>query len=365
MNISEVTKIVLMLRLNLSQHEEFLPLKPNELKSLFMLVESLGYSSESLLSNELNNLTDLAQEKLGISSQRIKHLLSAGLSLSLKIDQWKKRGIWVRSFMDKEYPVILKIKHRESYPSLIFGVGELNTLNIGGIGIVGSRNANSRDLIYSEKAGIRSAEEGVKVISGGARGVDTSSMMACLNAGGTGLVILPAELGKTALSSDYRKFIIDSRLTLISMESPDSGWTAGRAMARNKFIYSMSKKVLVVSCNEMKGGTWNGAIECLNKNWTEIFVKTNTDKSSAIQALIERGAYKDSDLIISDAKNLNYDLSEMLVSEISILQGKSNGAVKSFLTKSNMSCLDYPKPKKESKKNNKEDLLSKQQALDL
>ena len=365
MHISEVTKIILMLRLNLSHHEEFIPLKPLELKSFFDLIESLGHSPESLLSDEMNNLTLHAQDKLGISSERIKHLLSAGLSLSLKLDEWKKRGIWVKSFMDDDFPIILKIKHRKSHPLLIYGVGEIKTLSKGGIGIVGSRNINTQDTIYSEKAGKRCAEEGVKVISGGARGIDTSSMMACLNEGGTGLIILPAELSKTALSSAYNKFIIDSRLTLISTETPESDWTPGRAMARNKFIYSMSKKILIVACYEKKGGTWNGAIECLSNNWTEVYVKKNEDKDSAIYALIERGAHLDSELIISDCKNLDYDLEKMLVSEISILQEKSIASVKSFLTKSKISCLDYPEPQKKSRESKKEDLSSKQQVLDL
>ena len=183
-----------MLRLNLSQHHEYNSLKPNEIKSLFLFIESLGNPPESLLSNEMSNLTLLAQEKLGISSDRIKHLLSAGLSLSLRLEEWKRRGIWVKSYLDEDFPLILKIKHRKSYPLLIYGVGETKTLLKGGLGIVGSRNINSQDTIYSERAGIRCAEEGVMVISGGARGIDTLSMMACLNEGGTGLIILPAEL---------------------------------------------------------------------------------------------------------------------------------------------------------------------------
>ena len=183
-HISEVTKIILMLRLNLSQHHEYNSLKPNEIKSLFLFIESLGNPPESLLSNEMSNLTLLAQEKLGISSDRIKHLLSAGLSLSLRLEEWKRRGIWVKSYLDEDFPLILKIKHRKSYPLLIYGVGETKTLLKGGLGIVGSRNINSQDTIYSERAGIRCAEEGVMVISGGARGIDTLSMMACLNEGG-------------------------------------------------------------------------------------------------------------------------------------------------------------------------------------
>ena len=248
---------------------------------------------------------------------------------------------------------------------LIFGVGETKTLLKGGLGIVGSRNINSQDTIYSERAGIRCAEEGVMVISGGARGIDTLSMMACLNEGGTGLIILPAELSKNALNSSYNKFIINSRLTLISTEIPESDWTPGRAMARNKFIYSMSKKVLIIACYERKGGTWNGATECLKNNWTEVYVKKNPEKDSAIYSLVERGARLDSELVISDCKNLDYDLEKMLVSEISILQKKSIPSVKSFLTKSKINCLDYPEPIRKSRENKKEDLSSKQQVLDL
>ena len=73
----------------------------------------------------------------------------------------------------------------------------------------------------------------------------------------------------------------------------------------------------------------------------------------------------DSELVISDCKNLDYDLEKMLVSEISILQKKSIPSVKSFLTKSKINCLDYPEPKRKSRENKKEDLSSKQQVLDL
>jgi len=59
-------------------------------------------------------------------------------------------------------------------------------------------------------------------------------------------------------------------------------------MARNKYIYSLADSSLVIHSGE-KGGTFNGAIENLNKGWVPLWVNRTNDKNSANEYLVTQG----------------------------------------------------------------------------
>ena len=63
---------------------------------------------------------------------------------------------------------------------------------------------------------------------------------------------------------------------LISSFNPEAGFTVGKAMQRNKYIYCLSDKALVVRSG-IKGGTWEGAIENMKKQWVPIWVRRDSD----------------------------------------------------------------------------------------
>ena len=123
-----------------------------------------------------------------LPATRVRSLLARGLSLSLALETWRSRGIWVISRADAIYPSRLKERFRLEAPPVLFGVGSPAFLDAGGLGVFGSRNVDEEGLQFAYEIGRRCASENHIVLSGCARGVDWAAMSGCLEAGGRGRV---------------------------------------------------------------------------------------------------------------------------------------------------------------------------------
>lgn len=88
-----------------------------------------------------------------------------------------------------------------------------------------------------------------------------------------------------------RQPLIDGRMVLVSPYDPAAGFNVGHAMQRNKLIYALSDAALVVNADLEKGGTWNGAVEQLEKfHLVPVFVRSNGSPAKALDALRKKGA---------------------------------------------------------------------------
>ena len=158
----------------------------------------------------------------------------------------------------------------------------------GGLAVVGSRNVDDGNLLYTEDIAALVARSECSLISGGARGVDQAAMRGALEAGGSVLGVLANDLQRAAMRPEHRDVLLDGRLTLISPMTPAAGFNVGR-MRRNKMIYAMADAALVVSSDFQQGGTWAGAVEQLDKfRLAPVYVRGATGK--AFESLIAKGA---------------------------------------------------------------------------
>lgn len=231
-----------------------------------------------------------------VSAERIIQLLSRGHSLALAVEKWQRAGLWVVTRSDPEYPGRLKQRLRTDSPPVLFGCGNKHLLSTGGLAVVGSRNAGEYDLRFTELVGAKAAVEGVAIVSGGARGVDEAAMLGALNHGGRVIGIMADSLLKAATSAKWRRGLMDGQAVLISPFYPEAGFSAGNAMARNKYIYCLADSSLVIHSG-LKGGTLNGAEENLKKGWVPLWVKPTSDKEAANANLVAKGgAWCDSDI---------------------------------------------------------------------
>jgi len=170
----------------------------------------------------------------------------------------------------------------------LFGCGNKNLLNAGGLAVIGSRNASEGDLSFTNQVGGKAAQEGVPIVSGGARGVDEAAMLGSMNSGGSVIGIMADSLLKAATSAKWRKGLMDGHVVLISPFYPEAGFNAGNAMSRNKYIYCLADSSLVIHSGK-KGGTLSGAEENLKKLWVPLWVKPTEDKNAANANLVAQG----------------------------------------------------------------------------
>lgn len=173
----------------------------------------------------------------------------------------------------------------------IWTIGKEDLMDQGKIlAIVGARNADEHAMELAQRVGEYAAEQEVTIISGGAKGIDRTAMLAALENNGQAIGVLPGELNGTSAKEEWRRHIESGRLLLMTPYEPDGRFTVGRAMGRNKYIYAFADAAIALGAKKDKGGTWAGAKENLTKTWTPLFVGSDTSEGSGEEALIALGA---------------------------------------------------------------------------
>lgn len=266
------------------------PLWQSEYVRLTGWLTDKGYPLETLLSPDIYLLLLEGEEQTGLPAERLKALLERGAQIALWMEKWSNAGMWIVAWQDAEYPRVLHEKLRKQAPVLLYGFGNPSLLQQGGLAIVGSRHTGENLLESARRIANRCAQQSWAVISGGAKGVDRAAMQGALEEGGTCVGVLAADLARIATSYTLREYLLSDKLCLISPYHPQSGFTAGNAMGRNKTIYALAEFALVIACEKGKGGTWAGAKENLQHRWTPLFVMVGEDAPEDNRALLELGA---------------------------------------------------------------------------
>lgn len=287
--LSADTESVLLLcgRFGGERQDPFQPLSSREYGEMAKWLNSLGLRPADLLAPTAQEyLASIHDVKL--DGKRIAFLLSRGTALALALERWSRGGLWVISRGDPEFPKLLKRRLKHAAPPLLYGAGEKSLLDEGGLAIVGSRNATEKALEITRAIASKCAGESIAVVSGGARGVDSAAMQGATEAGGICIGVLANDLLKTSVNRQNRIGLQEGRLVLVSPFYPEAGFNAGNAMARNKYIYTLSNQALVIDSALGSGGTWEGAVENLNQKWVPLYVHESAN-SPGNEALISKG----------------------------------------------------------------------------
>jgi len=225
----------------------------------------------------------------GEEIERIKELVSRGGSVAFELDDFEKKGIGVVTLFDKDYPVLLKRKLKRKTPPVLFYAGNIELAKKIGIAVAGSRNVDKAGMEFARKLAEKAAKERLVIYSGGAKGVDSISENTAIAAGGAVVSFIADSLLDKIKKKDILNFIEQGRMLLLSDVRPDAGFSAARAMNRNKYIYASSYGAFVVASDYNKGGTWTGAVEALKNGWAKVLVWANETYAGNVK-LMEKGA---------------------------------------------------------------------------
>ena len=220
-------------------------------------------------------------------ADQIYNLLKKGAKLAIQLEELNRRGIYTLCRSDKNYPVLIKKKLKEYAPAVIFYSGNLSLLNQTAVGMVGSRNINSDILDNTKFISEKAVSQGLIIVSGGAKGVDSVAETAAFDCGGSFISFVCDSLVTRIKKKEVRDRISTGRALYMTMDGPNYPFSPGRAMARNKFIYSLAKGTFVLNSDYKSGGTWAGAIESLKKNLSLTLVLNNNSKGNI--ELIKQG----------------------------------------------------------------------------
>jgi predicted Rossmann fold nucleotide-binding protein DprA/Smf involved in DNA uptake len=223
-------------------------------------------------------------------AERVATLLDSGMTLAVRLEALRERGIWTVTPFNSDYPSALRTRLGSSAPPVLYGAGNAALLGSFGIGIVGSRDVDDQGAEVAQSATRAATSHGLSVISGGARGVDQLAMDAATDAGGNALGVLADSLERSIAQADTRRALLAGELCLCTPYRPDARFTVGNAMGRNKIVYSLSRVTLVVACDAGSGGTWTGASEALDKRYGRVAVWRGAGEGPGNEALQRAGA---------------------------------------------------------------------------
>ena len=291
MNLSQQAQAILLLTVSFGRNDQksAKPLSKGEWSRFAIWLKDHELEPSGLLQGDLQTKLSRLSDK-SISADRIQALLERGATLGLALEKWERAGLWVMTRSDTDYPDRLKRRLRLNSPAVLFGCGNKNLLNKGGVAVIGSRDADEGDLNFTQHIGKETALQGYSIVSGGARGVDQSAMMGALDNEGTAIGVMADSLLKATSSAKYRNKIMSGDLVLISPFNPEASFNVGNAMARNRYIYCLADTAIVISSTADKGGTWTGAIENLKAAWVPLWIKKTETQKSGNPFLVDKGA---------------------------------------------------------------------------
>lgn len=164
-----------------------------------------------------------------------------------------EQGIKIITSFDKEYPKFIFERFDNSPPPILFCKGNVSLLNANNIAIVGSRDIDSFGLETTKKIARYLSENGYNVVSGYAKGVDTSAHLGALECNGTTTAVLSCGINQMPIKKEIQEiYSWKNDLLLVSQFKPNEPWGAHNAMVRNKLVCALSKAVIVISSGPEK-----------------------------------------------------------------------------------------------------------------
>lgn len=268
-------------------------------KGFLLLTSHLGDPSRKTLTvAQLRNLAGRARDldvtdpnrnmvptdliKLGYSpemAQRILDLLSEKELLEYYLHRGARQGCRVLTRVSEGYPMQVRAKLGLDSPGCLWAKGDISLLERPSVSAVGSRDLRSANREFAHEVGTQAAKQGYVLVSGNARGADTVAQEACLAAGGCVISVVADSLEK----QPEREGVL-----YLSEDSFDDGFSAQRAISRNRVIHALSGKTFVSQCAEETGGTWDGTVKNLKAGLSSVYCFR--DGSVAAQRLEALGA---------------------------------------------------------------------------
>lgn len=280
--------LLLCSRLDLSPQASVSALTLREWNLLAQKLQAASLRPGDLLSMNAQEL-ESHLSLTGDEPLRLVQLLDRIDRLSTEIERLARLGIRAVTRADPDYPARYLQRLRESAPPVLFYAGEPALLGQPGIAVVGSRNLDPVGQECAAYVGNACGLSGLVLYTGGAKGVDTLSMEAALEARGSAVCLLADSLVRAIRPERVRSELDRGDLCLATPYAPDAGFSVGAAMGRNRLIYSLADYAIVVASDYEKGGTWAGATEALKAGWIPVFVLDHPAMPDGNRALLKKG----------------------------------------------------------------------------
>jgi len=212
------------------------------------------------------------------------------INLKKEMDLIKKHGIRIITFLDKDYPG--NLNNIYDPPVVLYVKGRISQEDETAVAIVGSRLASFYGMQTAERLGFELASHGITVVSGLARGIDSSAHKGALKAKKRTIAVLGSGLANIYPEEhrDLAEKISESGAVISEFPMrtiPDRG----NFPKRNRIISGLSLGVVCVEAAERSGALIT--CDCALEQGREVFAvpgKVDSMTSKGTNRLIKQGA---------------------------------------------------------------------------
>ncbi len=186
-----------------------------------------------------------------------------------------------------------KLRNITCPPKQLFCLGNLELLNMKSIAIIGSRNYSAYGKRAAKEFSYNLAKNDICIVSGFARGIDSFSHIACLEAKGKTVAILGSGINVIYPKENDKLFdkIIENDGLIISEYPLDTKPEKQNFPARNRIISGLSDGVLVIEARKNSGT--NITVDFALEQGKDVFVipgNIYSKTSDGTNFLIKEGA---------------------------------------------------------------------------
>lgn len=217
--------------------------------------------------------------------------------------------IWKCNSFEEKYPKRLQVY--ENMPKTIYIKGRLPQENVKTVAIVGARVCSHYGAYQAYRFAKELVQQGVQIISGLAKGIDTNAHKGALDGGGTTYAVLGCGVDVCYPKQNQRLYeeIIKKGGVLSEFDNQTPPF-AGNFPRRNRIISGLADLVLVVEAKKKSGSliTANYALE----QGKAVF---------AVPGRIDDALSEGSNLLIADGAGIANSV-ESILSELQILPKK-------------------------------------------
>ncbi|RMG27263.1 MAG: DNA-protecting protein DprA [Methanobacteriota archaeon] len=228
----------------------------------------------------------------GIDAKLATQLKSGGdrTQVDKQLQLMEQHGISCLSIWDEQYPELLK--NSFDPPVVLFYKGKIPEPWPPIVAVVGTRLPSAYGKMVTEKLVSELVNEGIAIVSGLARGIDTIAHQISLKRGGKTYAVLGCGVDYVYPPENRKLYeAIQQEGALFSEYFIGTQPDAGNFPRRNRIISGMSLGVLVVEAGE-KSGALITAANAVEQN-REVFAvpgNINNPKSKGTNRLIQQGA---------------------------------------------------------------------------
>ncbi len=168
------------------------------------------------------------------------------------LERIQREGIQVITWMDEEYPSLLK--EIDQPPPVLYRRGAFLAEDEWAVAIVGTRRVTAYGRQVAEEIASMLARNGLTVVSGLARGVDAIAHQAALDSGGRTIAVLGSGVDRI-YPPEHKKLAeqVAANGCILSDYAPGTPPDGQNFPPRNRIISGLSKATIVIEAGQKSG----------------------------------------------------------------------------------------------------------------